>query len=130
MTKRKAVHPRDVACPRCAQPIGAPCLAPSGGTLGTDENPVHHTSRLTGRLMSDEPSRPQAPEPQPSPPAERPAPPPPAEPSQPDAPTDASRPFARAPVGPKRRTARVPHPASPHNGDAEAARADAQPALF
>lgn len=128
MTKRKAVHPSDTACPRCAQPIGAPCLAPSGSTLGNDENAVHHTSRLTGRLMSDEPSRLQAPETRPSPPAEQTAPPPPAEPSQTD--TDPSRPPARTPTGPKRRAARVPHPASPPKGDGEAARADAQPALF
>ena len=127
MTERKAVHPRDVACPRCAQPIGAPCLAPSGNALGNDENPVHHTSRLTGRLESDEPRRTQAPEHRATPPTEHTTPPPPAEPSQTAA--EPSRP-PRAPAGPKRRTARAPHPASPPKGDGEAARANAQPALF
>lgn len=128
MTERKAVHPREIACPRCAQPIGAPCLAPSGSTLGNDENPVHHTSRLTGRLESDEPRRSHAPEHRVPPPAERTTPPPPAEPSRTAA--DPSRPRDRTPARPKRRTARAPHPASPHKGDGEAARADAQPALF
>lgn len=129
MTKRKAVHPRDTACPRCAQPIGAPCLAPSGSTLGTDENPVHHTSRLTGRLESDEPRRSHAPDHHVPPPAEQTTPPRPDEPSRTGTAADASRP-PRAPARPKRRTAGAPHPASPPKGDGEAARADAQPALF